>query len=302
MFRAIPPASSPPASPMFRRPIRRRFPIACSIWWRWGGRAGRAFWGRLPALDIEIAEEALETLSIAHLKDAACTEISGGERQLALIARALAQEARIPHHGRAHLEPRFRQSDRRARPCRPPRQGGKDGHPDDHARSQPRFVSCVHGSARLGREGTFTLGAPEQVVTRRLSSRYLWHKPASGPDASGGRTENERFPANRKSAECSGARKGLARLVAVRLLGLAIAGGGIAGGARAAMLRPARTVIDMTGRSVELPAKVERVACLEVLCYQKAPHAGRRQPRRGDDEDQRAVDGSSPTPASQPSR
>ena len=52
-----------------------------------------------------------------------------------------------------------------------------------------------------------------------------------------------------------------------------------------------RTVMDMTGRSVELPAKVERVACLEVLCYQKAPHAGRRQPHRCDDEDQRAVDG-----------
>jgi len=45
--------------------------------------------------DRRIAAAALERLGIAHLADAACTEISGGERQLALIARALAQEAPI---------------------------------------------------------------------------------------------------------------------------------------------------------------------------------------------------------------
>jgi iron complex transport system ATP-binding protein len=45
--------------------------------------------------DLAIAEEALQLMSISHLKDAACTEISGGERQLALIARALAQQPDI---------------------------------------------------------------------------------------------------------------------------------------------------------------------------------------------------------------
>ena len=40
-------------------------------------------------------ENALEHLSIAHLAARPYTEISGGERQLALIARALVQEARF---------------------------------------------------------------------------------------------------------------------------------------------------------------------------------------------------------------
>lgn len=45
--------------------------------------------------DREIALEALATLNIAYLKDKPYTEISGGERQLVLIARAITQEPRI---------------------------------------------------------------------------------------------------------------------------------------------------------------------------------------------------------------
>lgn len=45
--------------------------------------------------DIAAADAALETLGIAALADRAYTQISGGERQLTLIARALAQEPRI---------------------------------------------------------------------------------------------------------------------------------------------------------------------------------------------------------------
>jgi iron complex transport system ATP-binding protein len=45
--------------------------------------------------DRAVAEQALATLGIAHLKDRIYTEISGGERQMVLIARALAQEPRI---------------------------------------------------------------------------------------------------------------------------------------------------------------------------------------------------------------
>ncbi len=41
--------------------------------------------------DTEIAEKALETVGILHLKDRKFTQISGGERQLAVIARTLAQ-------------------------------------------------------------------------------------------------------------------------------------------------------------------------------------------------------------------
>ena len=45
--------------------------------------------------DREIAERALESLGISQVADKPITEVSGGERQLALIARALAQEPRL---------------------------------------------------------------------------------------------------------------------------------------------------------------------------------------------------------------
>jgi iron complex transport system ATP-binding protein len=58
---------------------------------------GRA--ARLPLLsapgarDRAVAEAALARLGVGHLSDRPVTEISGGERQLVLLARALAQEA-----------------------------------------------------------------------------------------------------------------------------------------------------------------------------------------------------------------
>ena len=45
--------------------------------------------------DAIVAERALESLGIAPLRDKPVTEISGGERQLALVARALAQEPKL---------------------------------------------------------------------------------------------------------------------------------------------------------------------------------------------------------------
>lgn len=44
---------------------------------------------------IETAEEALEKMNIAHLRNKGYTHISGGEQQLVLVARAMAQKARI---------------------------------------------------------------------------------------------------------------------------------------------------------------------------------------------------------------
>ncbi len=45
--------------------------------------------------DYEMADDIIESLGISHLKDNIYTEISGGERQLVLIARALAQNPKI---------------------------------------------------------------------------------------------------------------------------------------------------------------------------------------------------------------
>lgn len=45
--------------------------------------------------DEEIAERAMETLKISHLKNKIYSRLSGGERQLVKIAQALAQESKI---------------------------------------------------------------------------------------------------------------------------------------------------------------------------------------------------------------
>ena len=45
--------------------------------------------------DYEIAEQAIARMNITHLLDKAYTEISGGERQLATIAQAIAQQPKI---------------------------------------------------------------------------------------------------------------------------------------------------------------------------------------------------------------
>lgn len=60
-----------------------------------GRTAHAGLLARPSARDRAVSRAALERMGIAHLAQQAATEISGGERQLALIARALAQEPRI---------------------------------------------------------------------------------------------------------------------------------------------------------------------------------------------------------------
>jgi iron complex transport system ATP-binding protein len=45
--------------------------------------------------DLQITMSAMETVGISHLRDRPITEISGGEKQLASLARALAQEPEV---------------------------------------------------------------------------------------------------------------------------------------------------------------------------------------------------------------
>lgn len=93
-----------PAAALTRREVARRLayvPQATPGGFAYPAREvvamGRA--ARLPLLaapgarDQAVAVAALERLGIAHLAERPVTELSGGERQLVLVARALAQEA-----------------------------------------------------------------------------------------------------------------------------------------------------------------------------------------------------------------
>ena len=87
------PRASPGRSPTCRRRTRRRFRSACSMWCRWGARRTSVRSPHRRARSGDRGADRWRRLSIDHLADRPYTEISGGERQLVLIARALAQQA-----------------------------------------------------------------------------------------------------------------------------------------------------------------------------------------------------------------
>ncbi len=60
------------------------------------GRIGSTgYFGQPSEMDYEIAEAAMFDMGITHLRNANYTDISGGERQLVMIARALTQEPKL---------------------------------------------------------------------------------------------------------------------------------------------------------------------------------------------------------------
>jgi len=60
------------------------------------GRVARVgYWSQPGSRDLAVVEEVLDLLHLLPLADKPYTHISGGERQLALIGRALAQEPQI---------------------------------------------------------------------------------------------------------------------------------------------------------------------------------------------------------------
>ncbi len=66
------------------------------------------FLGTPGRADYEIVDEAIERTGLGPFRNRAYTELSGGERQLALIARGLAQQTRVLllDEPTAHLDPR----------------------------------------------------------------------------------------------------------------------------------------------------------------------------------------------------
>ena len=123
------------------------------------------------ASDIEVAKEALRAISIEHLADKPYTEISGGERQQTVIARALAQQpqAILFDEPTAHLD--YGNQHRILRLIRSLSEQGYGiiitTHNPDHALLLGGNVGIV------SRDGTLVSGKSEEIITEvRLNEVY----------------------------------------------------------------------------------------------------------------------------------
>src|SRR5690554_23040 len=87
-------------TPVFSYTVRELVLMGRTPYLKLLGTPGRA--------DYEIADEAIEQVGLGHLRHRAYTELSGGERQLAMIARGLAQQTDLLllDEPTAHLDPR----------------------------------------------------------------------------------------------------------------------------------------------------------------------------------------------------
>lgn len=143
------------------------FPITVFDMAVMGRTAHIGYFSSPAAADRLIAEATLDMLGISHLKARLYTELSGGERQLVLIARALAQQPEILVMDEPTSNLDFGNQIRMLRHIRRLTQGGKIGvimttHFPDHA-----FL-CASKVAVMGKGNAFLSGPPDEVITRRM--------------------------------------------------------------------------------------------------------------------------------------
>jgi iron complex transport system ATP-binding protein len=113
--------------------------------------------------DQEIAMAALERMGLSHLAGSIYTRISGGERQLTLVARALAQDSRIVVMDEPTANLDFGNQVRVLQHVQDLARSGIGVLLSTHDPDQA-FV-CADRVAMLHRGGLARLGAPEDVVT-----------------------------------------------------------------------------------------------------------------------------------------
>lgn len=119
--------------------------------------------------DYDIADSVLESLDLLHLRDKVYTRISGGERQMALIARALTQDPRflLMDEPTANLD--FCNQARVLREIRRLTSRGLSvimtTHTPDHV-----FL-CQANVALLSKGGKVLYGSAEEIITVENMSR-----------------------------------------------------------------------------------------------------------------------------------
>jgi iron complex transport system ATP-binding protein len=127
--------------------------------------------GAPSAQDITIAEEALEQVGMSHLKQRPYTELSGGERQLVLLARTLAQQPAVIllDEPTAHLD--FKNQVRSLQQIGALAERGVTMIMTTH---DPNQAFLFPGRAALMRPGgSIAVGMPAEVITTEsLSAAY----------------------------------------------------------------------------------------------------------------------------------
>jgi iron complex transport system ATP-binding protein len=115
------------------------------------------------AKDIAAANAAINELNIVHLAEKAFTQISGGERQLALIARALAQASPLLILDEPTASLDFGNQTLILNEIRRLKASGRSvlfcTHDPDHA------LQCADRALLLHRGNVLALGIPREVVT-----------------------------------------------------------------------------------------------------------------------------------------
>ena len=113
--------------------------------------------------DTRIAEESLEAMGISHLRDKPYTQISGGERQLVMFARVLAQKPSLLllDEPTSHLD-----FGNQIRVLRIVQRLSATGLPIIMTSHFPDHAFLVSSKVALMQKGEFIdIGKPEEVIT-----------------------------------------------------------------------------------------------------------------------------------------
>ena len=121
--------------------------------------------------DQRIADDAIEMLDIAHLSQKIYTKISGGERQLVLLARAIAQQPQLLCMDEPTASLDFGNQVLVMNRIRTLSAAGITVIMTTHAPSHAFY--CADQTAVMGRDGVFFVGQTNEIITEeRLKKLY----------------------------------------------------------------------------------------------------------------------------------